>query len=374
MRRICHLTTVHPRHDNRIFVKECSSLANAGFEVFLVVSDGRGAETKAGVHIVDAGPSSTRRTMRMTLSTLRTLRVALGLRAEIYHFHDPELIPAGLVLRCLGYRVIYDVHEDVARSLVNRPWLPAGWRGLVGGIMDLLERGAAHVFNGHMIVTPEIARRFPRERRTLLRNFPILAELRPASPVESRRRESLFGYVGTVSPDRGALVMVDAINHPTLAGCARLVIGGAVEPALAREIKARDSQGLVTLLGQLPRSEVAQTLLRLRAGLVLLQPVQAHMQAYPVKMFEYMAASVPVIASNYPVWKSLLDGGSLALCVDPTDPAQIAAAMKYVLEHPDQADDLARRADHMVRDRYNWETEQHRLTATYDHVLQNQVI
>jgi glycosyltransferase involved in cell wall biosynthesis len=225
-----------------------------------------------------------------------------------------------------------------------------------------------------MIVTPEIARRFPVDRRCLLRNFPNLKELRPDQPIASRRKESLFGYVGTVSPDRGALVMVDAINHPTLAGRARLVIAGAVEPALADAMRARDRQGLVDLLGQLSRPEVASTLQRLRAGLVLLQPVQAHMQAYPVKMFEYMAASVPVIASNYPVWKSLLDGGSLALCIDPTDPAQIAAAMKRILDQPDWADEIAKRADQAVRERYNWETECHRLRTTYNHVLQENVI
>jgi glycosyltransferase involved in cell wall biosynthesis len=368
MIRVCHFTSVHARNDPRIFGKECLSLAAAGYEVNLVVSDGKGDEIRQGVKIWDAGRVAGGRARRMLLTSTRVWWRALKLHAEIYHFHDPELIPAGLVLRLLGRRVVYDVHEDVARSLENRPWVPAKIRRLTACGIESLERVAAQVFDLHMVVTPEIARRFPPGRTVLLRNFPIQTELRTASPLPSGQRAPVFVYVGAVSPDRGALVMVQAINHPRLGGRARLVIGGAIEPDLIVEMQRLDRLGLMTLPGHLPREAVATLLSEARAGLVLLQPVKAHMDAYPVKMFEYMAAGLPVIASHHPVWKQLLGGGQLALLVDPTQPEAIAGAMAAILEQPELADRLAQRGAQAVKESYNWEREKDHLLEAYDHL------
>lgn len=369
MIRVCHLTSVHRRYDARIFHKECVSLQKAGYDIHLIVGDGLGDEVKQGVQISDVGVAVGGRAGRMLFTTSRILFRAVRVGARIFHFHDPELIPAGIVLRLLGFRVVYDVHEDVARSLENRPWVPSLIRKGVAISIESLECLAARILDLHMVVTPEIASRFPSRKTVLLRNFPIQAELRSMAMKPFVERDPVFAYVGTVSPDRGALIMVEAINHPLLEGKARLVIGGAVEPELIEKMMELDQYGLVTLRGHLTRNEIAQLLGSARAGLVLLQPVKAHMDAYPVKMFEYMAASLPVIASNYPLWAEILDQGELALLVDPTKPREIAVAMKAILDQPMLAERLALSGEEAVRTRYNWETEKNALLTAYGGLL-----
>lgn len=116
MIKLCHLTSVHSRFDIRIFHKECASLARKGFMVNLVVADGKGDEVNNGVAIHDVG-SSNGRFDRMRRAPNRVLKKALSLDAEIYHFHDPELIPVGLGLKRHGKKVVFDVHEDYVSQI-----------------------------------------------------------------------------------------------------------------------------------------------------------------------------------------------------------------------------------------------------------------
>ena len=110
--RIVHLTSAHPSSDIRIFHKECKCLARAGYDVTLV-APGERDEMIDGV-AVKAIPQSGSRYARMLLGPLRVLKTAWQLGPAVYHFHDPELIPVGIILRSLRRgKVIYDVHEDV---------------------------------------------------------------------------------------------------------------------------------------------------------------------------------------------------------------------------------------------------------------------
>ena len=140
MPRIVHLTTVHNPFDNRIFHRECRTLVEAGYEVVLLAGHNR-AESCEGVKIRSLSPSSSR-LARMTTGVARAFFKAWGARADLYHFHDPELIPAALLLRLLGKRVVYDIHEDNRTAIREREYLPAWLRALVAGVFALFESAA----------------------------------------------------------------------------------------------------------------------------------------------------------------------------------------------------------------------------------------
>jgi hypothetical protein len=184
-RKIVHLTSVHPAHDVRVFYKECRTLAQNGFNVALIAPHSAD-EILDGVQIRALLPARNRLS-RMFLTTLRVLRKALREEGDLYHFHDPELIPVGMLLRICGKRVVQDVHEDLPRQILRKAWIPVRLRRPLSLVAESLEWLGARVFSGIVCVTPAILRRFPEHKSVLIQNLPILAEFTVADSLPYRK-------------------------------------------------------------------------------------------------------------------------------------------------------------------------------------------
>ena len=137
--KVTHLSTVHSRYDTRIFIRMCSSLATHGHNVSLVVADNLGDEIKNGVSIIDVGAKSSGRFFRMTTSVKKVFEKAKELDSDIYHFHDPELIPTGLKLKNLGKKVIFDIHENTDLQILEKDWIPLIFRKLTSYILESMK-------------------------------------------------------------------------------------------------------------------------------------------------------------------------------------------------------------------------------------------
>ena len=368
MTRVVHLTSVHPPFDPRIFTKECCSLAEAGYEVVLVAPHERDeTRDRVRIHAVTRPKSRRERFLR----TIRdVLRAAIEEDADIYHFHDPELIPAGLLLKLRGKRVVYDVHEDLPRQILSKYWLPAWLRIPVSRVVSLIEWLAAHALDAIVTVTPHIAARFPRARTHLVRNFPIPVELANPAALPLKDRPPAVAYVGAISLHRGIGELVTAMDLLPIDLSARLIIAGTFDAESTREtIERMPGWRNVEYLGWQSRAEVAAILGRARAGLVLLHPIVNYQSALPVKLFEYMAAGLPVVASNLAEWRTIVERSQCGVLVNPLDPAAIAKAIHWILQHPDEARAMGERGRMAVRDEYSWETEKRKLLALYERLL-----
>lgn len=369
---ICHITSVHPALDIRIFQKECRSLAQAGFRVCLVAPHTR-SETIQGVEII-AIPRATRRLQRMTLTALRAYREARKLRAQLYHFHDHELILIGLLLTMRGYRVIYDSHEDAPRALFapGRDYLPSFLKRPASYLFERIENFAVRHFAALIAATPAIARRFRnlQPNTEIVNNYPLREELVLSRNGAWTNRECAVAYVGSMSVERGLREMVQAIAclPPDLG--ARLKLAGAFSSPRQRDI-ATSLQGWrdVDELGFLDRRSVADLLGSVRAGLVLFHPIANHTEAQPNKFFEYMSAGIPVIVSDFPLWRDLIDKERCGIAVNPLDVHAIAEAIRYILIHPDEAEAMGRRGQQAVQRQYNWTSEERKLVELYARVL-----
>lgn len=221
--------------------------------------------------------------------------------------------------------------------------------------------------------TPSIARRFPRGTTVLVQNFPLLAELRVPQPTPFAARPPAVGFVGYISRERAAVEMVQAFGmlDPT---SAQLELAGEFSPVeLFDQVRKERGWALVTFHGLVDRTKMAELLGRVRAGLVLFHPLPNHVDAQPNKMFEYMSAGVPVIASDFPLWRQIIDGAQCGLLVDPGDPRAIAEAVRWVIAHPDEAEAMGRRGREAVEHTYNWDAEGARLVDAYRRVLRCQV-
>src|SRR5665648_1215595 len=129
--KVCHVTSAHPRYDVRIFHKECKSLANNGFDVTLLVNDNLTNEFINGVKIVSTQLKPKNRYDRMVKSKKNIKKQMLELDADIYHFHDPELLPEAGWIKYKGKKVIFDFHEDVSQQILFKKWIPQQIRHIV---------------------------------------------------------------------------------------------------------------------------------------------------------------------------------------------------------------------------------------------------
>lgn len=363
--RIVHMTSAHPRYDTRILFKMCRSLAETGFSVTLVVADGLGPEVWNGVEILDVGQAKGR-LERMIASARRVQALALQLDADVYHFHDPELLPAGAALRRRGKTVIYDAHEDLGRDILSKTYLPGIARPVVASVAELFERGLSGKLSAVIGATPVIADRFRRQGNLAIdvNNYPILGELQSDSRSGDQRSRVDVCYLGGIAAVRGIREMVMAMSS-TRTGARLLLAGEFSEPGIEAEVQQFPGWSRVDYLGFLDRSEVRATLGRAAAGLVTLHPTPAYRDALPVKMFEYMSAGLPVIASDFPLWRSIIDGAGCGLLVNPMDPSAIATAIDWINEHPTEARAMGDRGRDAIVERYNWGREAQNLFALY---------
>jgi len=360
---VCHLTSVHPANDTRIFEKECLSLAAAGYDVHLVAPAAESGRVR-GITIA-AVPPARGRVARAIVTTARVVARAMSIRARVYHFHDPELIPAGILLRALGKRVLYDVHEDVAADILDKQYLPRWIRGALARIVDVGERLAARGLSGVVAATPAIARRFPAARSVVVQNFPLPSEVAPTNGPPYGRRSPVVAYVGLISELRGAFEMVRAVGEVPAQQRVRLVLAGRFEPALEARVRALQGWRQVDYRGVLSRAGVRQAFAEARLGLVLFHPRPNHVESQPNKLFEYMAAGLPVVASRFPLWQQIVEGTGCGLVVDPLDPQAIAAAIQWLLEHSAEAEAMGARGREAVRARFNWLREEATLLECY---------
>ncbi len=363
--KVAHLSSAHPAFDIRIFQKECRALAQAGHDVTFVVPHDEDAVVDE-VRIL-AVPRPTSRKARMTRTVSDVMRAALALQADAYHLHDPELLFAAPLLKASGARVVYDVHEDLPGQIVSKHWIPTWLRAPMSGVAATVEFLLARsVLDRIVAATPAIASRFPMQKTHVVQNFPILGELAATNSEPHANRPREAAYVGGITVARGLIEMVEAMTHLSDLG-ARLRLAGHFAPkTLGNRARALPGWASVDFLGQQSRTEIAALLGRSRVGLVLFHPEPNHVRAQPNKLFEYMSAGLPVIASDFPLWREIVVGSQCGLVVDPRDPRAIAAGIRTVLLDPELGEEMAHAGQQAIEKKYNWAVEARVLVSAYE--------
>jgi glycosyltransferase involved in cell wall biosynthesis len=358
--KIRHLTSVHSIRDPRIVHKQCKSLARLGHDVALIACHDR-AEVVDGVRIVPVDRPR-RRLDRMTQVAWKLYRAAVRERADVYHFHDPELLWVGALLKRHG-RVIYDVHEDVPKQVMAKHWIPRRTRPAVAAAVMLIERLGARIVDGIVAATPSIARKFPAAKTVVVQNFPEVALAR-ADGSPSGERADAFVYAGGLMEVQGVREMSQAFALLP-EGMTGTVAGTFHPAALEDEIAATPGWRRVRFLGQVPRTEIVRAMDGARAGIVVNHPTPNYVEAYSTKMFEYMARGLPVVCSNFPLWTHIVGGADCGIAVDPCSSQAIADAIRALNDDPERARRLGENGRRAIAEQYNWETELIKLEALY---------
>ncbi len=368
--KVCHLTSVHPINDVRIFVKQCTSLAANGFDVTLIAcGDTAYEDIQNGVKRISLNVPIKSRLQRMRKRSKAVLRKAIEIDSDIYHLHDPELIAIGLYLSKRGKIVIYDAHEDLPLQMLSKPYLNGLSRRIFSILTNLYLKYACSKLSAVVTATPKIESKFNTFTRKVvnINNFPILDEFSLVQHVWSSKSKQVC-YIGGFSQTRGIKEIVSAMS--LVQGEVRLSLGGCFnEPGFDSLVKSLPGWSSVDNLGFLDRAGVSKLLSNSYAGLVTLHPTQNYIDSLPVKMFEYMAAGLPVIASNFPLWKEIIEVHNCGICVDPTKPEEIANAIDLLVSNPELAREMGENGKRAVNEKFNWKSEEKKLIDLYESLL-----
>lgn len=367
---ICQITTVHRRKDGRIFYKECISLVEAGYRVTLLVNDGQGDEQDQNVQLIDLG-GYPNRLKRIIYAQLKALLIAWRLKADIYHYHDPELFGIGLILSLLGRKVVYDVHEDLPNDILHKPWIRPRLRNHVARACAFIESVAARRFTACVCTTQTILSRFESAGGRdviLLRNYPVLGNQESVLEKSSITSKDVVRlcYAGGVAGPRGWREMIE------LAGATktRLCLMGPLRGVTIDELEATPGWKYVDYLGMLTKEEVEREYCRQPAiGLVILLPGYGYDEALPIKLFEYMQFGLPVLCSHFPLWQSIVNDDDCGIAVDPEDMSALCAAVMELKSDSDRMRSMAARGRQAVLEKYSWDAERSSLLDLYARLL-----
>ena len=352
----------HQPGDTRIFEKEALTLAEAGYQVRLIIPTKESYRAN-NVDII-AVPPPNNGFEKLVNAPWRVFRAALKQPATAwFHLHDSELLVIGLLLRLLGRSVVYDAHEDTPRQIAYQHWIPWYLKKPYALFYFLLERLCGLVFNGIIVAEPVIARHYPKSKTILIRNFPKLESFRRPQPVPFVHRKRQLVYVGLLSEPRGFSVMMEAVELARQKIDFTLVLGGKFSPASLQE-KLPAHPG-IKYLSWVPYEKLPDLLYESQVGIIVPQPNPRYLTNYPVKLFEYMAAGLAVIASAQGEASQFVSEANAGVLADPGNPQAIADAIVSLFTNPEEAEQMGERGRKLVFEKYNWASEAGKLVEWY---------
>ena len=365
--KICHLTSVHFIDDVRI-VKECTSLAANGFDVTLIAcGDSAFEDMKNGVKRISLYVPVKNRLQRMIKRTKAVKQRAFQLNADIYHFHDPELMPLGLKLKKRNKLVICDVHEDFPLNILTKDWIPCILRHFIAGIMRFYEQKIAANYDAIISVTPQIVDRFKKvnEISFLITNYPILND--KSKMILEEKVSNTFCYAGTIEPLRMIHSIIQAME---LVPDARFLLAGEISNEYLDKLKKLPGWRNVIFLGLIPYQQVLSLYSKSAFGIVIenYHPVNYNNEGSLgiTKLFEFMQAGLPVICSDFILYKEIVSTYKCGITVNPTNIYEIVEAINYLFKNPVEAKKMGENGQRAVRQKYNWTTQEKVLIAMYE--------
>lgn len=369
--KICHLTSVHPPYDIRIFYKECISLAKVGHNVTLIAPNAN-RETREEIDLIPIKlPKS--RFKRMLVVSIRMYMLALKTKAMVFHFHDPELMLCGILLRLSGKMVIFDIHENVRLSIVSKDWIPIFARKTLGIFYYIFERFALLFYHKLVLAEESYQKYYPSKKSTVVLNYPLLKTL----SVEEKGYTPPFKFVysGVVHPLRGVWEMMDVIKRLiTLGYKVTLDVVGELRPFnLKTELEAfivkNNLEKQVRIHGKVDYSEVAGYLSKAHLGFSLLKSIPNYRESLPTKIFEYMRHGLPVITNDFQLYKKYVEDIETGICVNIEDIDEMVEKIRNLLMNTDQLKKMSKNGINVTKNQYNWKLEESKLVDLYDNLL-----
>ena len=370
MKKVCHFT-VHSRYDIRVFAKECRSLAQAGYEVTLIVPDNKKNEIIDNVHIVSTGFKKRNRIHRIFFGKRRLMRYLKNINADIYHFHDPELLPLGVKLISLGKKVIYDRHENFSTIADDKEWIPKILKKPIQKIFNWFEKKNAQKFDMVIGVTPNLESNLKQLNNNIaiITNYPIVVNQDKKVDNNICTNENYISFAGGVMDLWCHDTIIESLDKcPNI----RYKLAGPVTKQYLSKLEALDNYKYVDYCGIVSRKKVAEIYKNSLAGLCIAKYSNNTMQKEGTlgntKIFEIMLSGIPVICTDFILWKNIIDEFKCGIYVNPYDPDEIAEAINFIKNNKDDAIVMGKNGQEAVLKEFNWSKQEKKLIEIYKNI------
>lgn len=362
--RVCHVTSAHPRYDVRIFHKECKSLAKNGFDVTLLVNDNLIDEIIDGVHIISTQFKPLNRLQRMVKSKQYLRKKMININADIYHFHDPELLPEAVWIKKRGKKVVFDFHEDVSQQILFKTWIPKKIRKFTSSIYEKYEKSKAKNFDALVTVTPKFVERLKHlnPNTIMITNYPIIDEKTIKAGIQKQRAICFAGGITAQWNHENIIKAIEPIED------IEYVLAGSALPEYLDKLKNLSGWSKVRYLGKIPHEKVKDIYNESMIGMTLLShdtQVGDEGTLGNTKIFEFMEAGLPVICTNNKLWKKIIKKYECGIAINPDNIIEITNAINNLLDNQYSSALKGKNGKKAVIEEYNWDTQEIKLLNLY---------
>lgn len=369
---VCHVTSAHGRYDTRIFQKECSTLADEKFNVFLIVNDNQDNELVNDVKIVSTGFVAKSRLDRIRNGKKYSLSKILEIKPDVVHLHDPELLMIVKKIRkkLPKCQIIFDSHEDVGAQIRGKEWIPAFMRSMIAGIYNSLEKSRFKKLSAIITVTPHLYERVKalNPNTLMVANFPLIDSIKLTD--DSKKSASLV-FAGGIEAQWNHHVLLNAIKDVEV----EYRLCGKADTEYLSKLMQHPSWNKVNYYGQVSFDKVQEIIGESMIGMVLLQySANTNWENGTLgntKIFECMANGIPVICTDFTIWKEIIDKYSCGIYVKPNEEESIRKAVNCLLEQPDLAKKMGENGRKAIQEEYNWGFDSKKLVDLYKRLERN---
>ena len=346
----------------------CRSLSKI-YKVHYVVADGNGKQKSDGIDTFDIGLREPVRIKRMLFTTFKmgTFLLKNRNKYEVFHFHDPELLPLAIIMKILNKKVIFDCHEDLSKQVFSKKYLTNFQKKIMSKIVTYSEMVLFRYFDCIICATPSIRDAYSKYNKNTvtINNYPIINELKADTPFERRLDDICF--LGGINEIRGVEEVVRSLSH--IPGTTLQLAGPFTDIKFRNELEHLPEWKQVKYHDFVSRDEAKDIFSKVKIGVVTFHALPNHIEAQPNKLFEYMSAGLIIIGSNFPLWKEIIEGENCGICVDPTSVNDIAQAINFLFKNSDIAEAMSNNGINAVQTKYNWDAEAKKLAEIYKELL-----
>lgn len=367
---ICVVTSGHTRYDTRIFHKECMSLKKRGYKVTLVVNDELDDEIIDGIRIVSTKFKPKNRFERLFMTTRKIKDVIKDTDAEIVHLHDSELLQLVGYIKKMDKKVIFDSHEDYLHAVDDKKWIPKYLKKSVAFIYKVYEKRIISKVDGAIVCyhwTEERFKKYCKNVRMVL-NFPILQK--ETKPVKTYPTNRSIGFAGLISEIWCHDKVIDACRQ---IGDIKYELAGRLTDEYGRYLKSLNGWDVVNYHGQLPSGKVYEKIYAKSAiGVALLDYISLCNGTVGnlsnTKIFEIMYSGLPLICTDFKLWREIVENEKCGICVNPHNQEEIVGAIKTILSDSEAAMKMGENGIRAVEEKYNWNECEKELFDVYDYL------